>query len=665
MGNYKKTCSSIMCSKQNRGSEKNGKFMANTKKCRETPRSKKKVNWRSNRTCHFLYSEMILRGRGIVKNMTKPIIKWVKSISKPKFFLFLMVIALAVLGSLYIWNTWTTAMNETSKQAMNTARTAEASFLKEALSKLTVSPKDIGNPTYESIKSILEKLVEVNSGVRFAYIYIQKEGKIYFIADSEPVDSTDYSPPGQEYTEASDDARKPFEDGKPLITQPTTDRWGTWVSMLVPMRDNETGKTIAVFGMDYPAETWNNEAVSKTVKAGAMVFSIFLALFAFYIIFDKNMKMKKTQIIIQNSEDRLIAAQQMAHVGNWELNLDTKTLWASEESFNIYGIEYSSQYLPLDIIQRCAFPEYRELLDDKLIGLIMKKEKYDVEFQIKNVKTGQENFVHIIAKLLVDEKGNASKVIGTIQDITESKKKEEEILYLSYHDQLTGFYNRRFYEEELKRLDTERNLPMSIAMGDVNGLKLVNDSFGLAMGDALLKKAAEVIKRGCRADDIIARLGGDEFIIILPKTDAFKTEQIIKRIKDISLKEKVGNNDISISFGYATKSNEEENIQEIFKYAEDLMYQHKRSESSGIRNKTIDVVMNTLYKKSDREQLHSIKVSKICEAIATKMDFSENDVYQIKIAGLMHDIGKIEIDEKIINKPEKLSKDEREKMQRH
>src|SRR5659263_282947 len=99
----------------------------------------------------FLYSGMFLRGRGIVKNMTKSIIKRVKSISKPNIFLILIVIALAVLGFLYIVNTWTTSMDETSKQAMKTARTAEASFQKEALSKLTVSPKDIGNPTYESI----------------------------------------------------------------------------------------------------------------------------------------------------------------------------------------------------------------------------------------------------------------------------------------------------------------------------------------------------------------------------------------------------------------------------------------------------------------------------------------------------------------------------------
>ena len=109
----------------------------------------------------------------------------------------------------------------------------------------------------------------------------------------------------------------------------------------------------------------------------------------------------------------------------------------------------------------------------------------------------------------------------------------KEVLYLIYHDQLTGLYNRRFYEIELERLDTTRDLPLTMVMGDVNGLKLINDSFGHAMGDELLKKVAEVIKKGCRADDIIFRMGGDEFVILLPKTDAFETEIIIKRITEL------------------------------------------------------------------------------------------------------------------------------------
>ncbi len=257
------------------------------------------------------------------------------------------------------------------------------------------------------------------------------------------------------------------------------------------------------------------------------------------------------------------------------------------------------------------------------------------------------------------------RFMSFIKDITEQKNAEEKVLYLSYHDQLTGLYNRRFYEEELNRLDTKRNFPLTIVMGDVNGLKLINDSLGHAMGDELLKTAAEVIKMGCRADDIIARLGGDEFVIILPKTDTLEAEKFIKRINELSIKAKKGYMDISISFGYKTKSNKEEKIQDIFKLAEDMMYRNKLSESSTTRFKTVDVVMETLFKKYKREQSHSIKVSEICKDIATKMGYNAHDVDQIRTAGLMHDIGKIDIDGKILNKPQKLNEDEWNEIKRH
>ena len=241
----------------------------------------------------------------------------------------------------------------------------------------------------------------------------------------------------------------------------------------------------------------------------------------------------------------------------------------------------------------------------------------------------------------------------------------EKILYLSYHDQLTGLYNRRFYETELKRLDTKRNLPMTIAMGDVNGLKLINDSFGHAMGDEFIKKAAEVIKKGCRADDIIARLGGDEFVIILLKTDAFKTEQIIKRINNLASKEKVGTIDISISFGYETKNNEEEKIQEVFKKAEDHMYEKKLFESPSMRGKTINAIVSTLHEKNKKEEQHSHKVSALCKRMGEVLGLPEQIIEELKSVGLLHDIGKIAIDENILNKPGKLTDDEWKEIKRH
>ncbi|MBV5343547.1 diguanylate cyclase, partial [bacterium] len=104
--------------------------------------------------------------------------------------------------------------------------------------------------------------------------------------------------------------------------------------------------------------------------------------------------------------------------------------------------------------------------------------------------------------------GNVEGLIGISRDITERKQKDEEIHYVAFHDYLTGLYNRRFYEEELHRLDVERNLPLTVVMGDVNGLKLVNDSFGHDNGDLLLQKTAQIMKANCRNDDIIARFGG-------------------------------------------------------------------------------------------------------------------------------------------------------------
>ena len=367
----------------------------------------------------------------------------------------------------------------------------------------------------------------------------------------------------------------------------------------------------------------------------------------------------------EKSRSRLIAAQAMTHMGNWELDLDTRDICASEEAFNIYGIEYSLRKLSLEFVQKCVFPEYRELLNITFRGLIEKKVEYDLEYKIRNHKTGEEHYVHSKAVLLTDTRGNASKVFGTIQDITQSKKKEMQSFYLSYHDQLTGLYSRRFYEEQLTRLNTQRNLPMTIVMGDVNGLKLINDSFGHVMGDALLKKVAKVLSMACRTDDIIARLGGDEFVILLPKTDAYGAEKIIKRINDLSLCEKVGPIDISISFGYETKNSEEEKIQEIFKNAEDHMYKKKLFEGPSMRGRSIKTIMNTLHEKNKREEQHSQRVSKLCVGMGEALGMSEYENEELKLVGLLHDIGKIAIDETIIDKQGKLTKDEWKEIKRH
>lgn len=245
------------------------------------------------------------------------------------------------------------------------------------------------------------------------------------------------------------------------------------------------------------------------------------------------------------------------------------------------------------------------------------------------------------------------------------KENEGNILYLSYHDQLTGLYNRRYFEEALKRLNNESCLPLSIIIADMNGLKLINDSLGHAVGDEFLKKTAEIIKRGCRKDDIVARLGGDEFIILLPKTESYEVEQILKRINDIASIESVNSMSISISFGYETRSSYEEKIEGVLKKAEDKMYKKKLFDSPSMRGKTISAIISTLSEKSKREEAHYKRVSEICKSIGEALGLPAGDIDELKSLGLLHDIGKIAIEDKILSKTSKLTEEEWEQIKLH
>jgi diguanylate cyclase (GGDEF)-like protein/PAS domain S-box-containing protein/putative nucleotidyltransferase with HDIG domain len=305
------------------------------------------------------------------------------------------------------------------------------------------------------------------------------------------------------------------------------------------------------------------------------------------------------------------------------------------------------------------------LSSEKVLDIINYTEKYG-KFKSEWWHQRSNNMILPAEIMFTSILLNGKKVIHALcRDVSERKQLEQKLEYLSYHDQLTGLYNRRFYEEELIRLDTERNIPITLVMADVNGLKLTNDAFGHKAGDILLEKVANILKRECRDNEIVARMGGDEFIILLPKTDEKNANKIIERINTAIANEKMDNAIISISMGFAIKQNVSDDMNQVFKKAEDDMYRHKLSESSSIRSKTIDLIINSLYEKNSREMLHSKRVSEICEAIAIKMNFEKNNVNQIRIAGLMHDIGKIGINDTILNKAGKLNSDEWNEVKRH
>lgn len=142
-------------------------------------------------------------------------------------------------------------------------------------------------------------------------------------------------------------------------------------------------------------------------------------------------------------------------------------------------------------------PEYREPIWEEWARVLALKIPFKYEYPIKTA-SGEIKWVFEQGQGIYNEKGEVEALEGLIIDITDRVVKEQEIQYLSYHDFLTGLYNYRYFEEAKKHLDIGSNLPLSIIIGDINGVKLINDAFGHSAGDRLIAKTASIIKGCCR-----------------------------------------------------------------------------------------------------------------------------------------------------------------------
>jgi len=242
---------------------------------------------------------------------------------------------------------------------------------------------------------------------------------------------------------------------------------------------------------------------------------------------------------------------------------------------------------------------------------------------------------------------------------------EKEIRYLGFHDKLTGLYNRMFVEEELRRLDSQRQLPLSIIAGDVNSLKLVNDAFGHKAGDDLLKKVARILKKSCRQEDIIGRFGGDEFTIILPDTSNKEARKILKRIKNNCKQEKSSIIPVSIALGLATKKNESEDINEVLKNADTNMYENKIRESEEVKNLVLETLMGKLGEKEFETQRHCERLKKMALKLGKELEFNPNEMERLEKAAYLHDIGMISTPEEILKKEGELTVDEWVEIKKH
>jgi len=380
-------------------------------------------------------------------------------------------------------------------------------------------------------------------------------------------------------------------------------------------------------------------------------------------------------ISVRNQVERLTSHEELI---NGKLLLEASI--DSAVSMEIYALDRQLNYLSFNQYHKQSMEKYYQkeisigmnflsfIEDDemkyRLKSFLLMALEGEAFSRIMEVETTKGKFLEEHYSPIRNSDGLIIGITVFSQDITDRKKFEESILYLSYHDPLTGLYNRRFYMEELMRLDKEEYYPLAVIMGDINGLKIMNDAFGHDAGDELLKAVSNYLKEVFDPYGEVARIGGDEFVVLLKNTSKSVATKLIESAKHEIEENILHGMKTSVSFGYEIK-NDHISMAEVIKFAEDDMYKHKLFEVTSNRNEAIRTVLHTLHVKNPREEIHSKRVSEYCFKIGQAVGMRKDELDILKVIGNLHDIGKIAIDDSILNKPGSLTAEEWAAIKRH
>lgn len=289
------------------------------------------------------------------------------------------------------------------------------------------------------------------------------------------------------------------------------------------------------------------------------------------------------------------------------------------------------------------------------------KEVFTWEYSVNDIKS----FFETSLLPVHDIKNNVIGIVGVTRDITEQQLRYEELLYISTHDHLTELYNRRYYYTKMDELDEAKQYPFAVFNIDVNGLKIINDAYGHAIGDLTLKKTAKILLENTNDSDIVSRVSGDEFTILVPNSTKSSVVKLKSKLQKAFSKVKINNMSISVAIGFYLKEDDSVDVDEVRKLAENDMFRHKITEHKSVKNKAISAILKTLTDKYEAERIHSDRVSQLSYDLGKAVGLEEDDLQALKTAAMFHDIGKISIPDEILNKPGRLTKEEFEIMKTH
>ncbi len=312
--------------------------------------------------------------------------------------------------------------------------------------------------------------------------------------------------------------------------------------------------------------------------------------------------------------------------------------------------------------------EYREPIWKEWEKVLAQKKPFQYEYEIATA-SGHRKWVWEMGQGIYGENGKVEALEGIVIDIDESKLRYDQILYMNDHDFLTGLYNRKYFEEAKDRMDMEACCPLAIIVTDINGVRLINDAFGHAQGDRLIRETAKIIQDCCREEDIAARTEGDAFSILMPDTGREGAAAMVARIREACEKHNAKIRKkadlINLSTGYGIKTEKVQNIDEVEKEAEEHLIKRKLLERGSHHSTILSSVMATMYARSQETEEHAERLAQLSTLIGREMKLSQRNLDELNLLAMLHDIGKIGIDDRILNKPGPLSEREWVQMKKH
>jgi len=303
-------------------------------------------------------------------------------------------------------------------------------------------------------------------------------------------------------------------------------------------------------------------------------------------------------------------------------------------------------------------PEYKETVIEKI------KSGYEIPYEVIGLKNnGNRIFVEVTGRPTV-HKGNNVRV-EIINNVSERKKAEKRIRYLSFHDKLTELYNRTYFEKVLINIYKDRDLPLNFMICDLNGLRLVNDAFGYNEGDKLLKRVAKILKFCSREEDIIARWGEDEFFVLMPRSTENDVEELSNRIKRICEKTQDQKIPLNISMGISTRESRDQDLKDVIREAENNMYKNKLLKRKSIYNSIISSLERILWEKNRETKEHAERLKRLALELGMAINLPQNKLDELVLLSTLHDIGKVAIPDTILLKKGKLNSKEWKIIKRH